>query len=197
MTERFVQSIQIRRLGPCDSLDELTSMLHRAFSTLGRMGLSCTSVNQSIETTARRVRLGECFVAVRDGCLIATVTLHKPQRRADCSWYRQPDIASLHQFAVDPRFQGTGCGKALILAATRWARERNYVELALDTPALASHLIQFYVAQGFRLVEQVQMPGKLYRSAVLSKTIDDPLTARGPRYCARQARPLFGTMVHL
>lgn len=77
----------------------------------------------------------------------------------------------------------------MILGATRWARERSYSELALGTPALASHLVQFYVAQVFRLVEQVQMRGKSYRSAVLSKTVDDPSSAHRPRYCAQPTRP--------
>jgi GNAT superfamily N-acetyltransferase len=197
MTEQLLQAIQIRSLAPGDSLDELTSMLHRALSRLGRMGLNCTGFNQSLETSAQRVRLGECHVAVCDGRLIGTLTRHKPDRRSDCRWYRQPDVASVHQFAVDPGFQGTGCGKALRLVATRWAREHDYAELALDTPALASHLIEFYVAQGFRIVEHVKLPGKTCLSAVFSHMIDLPAASREPRHHAQPVRnaPLFGTMV--
>ena len=192
-----MQAFHIRRLVPGDSLDELTSMLHRAFSPLGRQGLNCTGVNQSVEMTAQRARLGECFVAVCDGCIVGTVTLQEPQRYGECPWYRQSDVASLHQFAVDPSFQGTGCGKALLQFATRWARERHYSQLALDTPAPASHLIQFYLAQGFRIVEQVQLPGKTYRSSVLSKTIDPAPNSWMPRHYAQPARhlPLFGALV--
>lgn len=192
-----MQAFHIRRLVPGDSLDELTSMLHRAFSPLGRQGLNCTGVNQSVEMTAQRARLGECFVAVCDGRIVGTVTLQDPKRYGECQWYRHSDVASLHQFAVDPRVQGTGCGKALLRVATRWASERHYHELALNTPAPASHLMQFYVGQGFRIVEQVQLPGKTYRSSVLSKTIDSDPNSRMPRHYAQPARhlPLFGAMV--
>jgi GNAT superfamily N-acetyltransferase len=188
LTEHLLQAIHIRRLAPGDSLDELTSMLHRAFSNLGRMGLNCTCVNQSIETTAQRVRLGECYVAVCDGRLVGTATLHKPDRHSECHWYRRTEVASVHQFAVDPSFQGTGCGKALLLVAARWAREHHYRELALNTPAPASRLIQFYASQGFRAVEQVQLPGKAYRSSVLSKTLDAAPAARAPWHFAPPPR---------
>ena len=193
-----MHTIEIRRLSPADSLDELTSMLHRAFARLGRMGLNCTSFDQSVETTAQRVRLGECYVAVGDGRLIGTVTLHEPDGRSGVRWYRRPDVASLHQFAVDPSHQGTGCGKALLLVAQRWASVHGCCELALDTPAPASHLIAFYASQGFRVVEHVQLQGKSYRSAVLSKRIDAPTAKRGPRHHVPRSphAPLFGTMVH-
>lgn len=199
LKEQHLDAIEIRPLARDDSLDELTSMLHRAFSTLGRMGIDCTCVNQTLETTARRVRLGDCHVAVREGRLIGTVTLHRPERRSESRWYRQPDVASLHQFAVDPRFQGTGCGKALLEAATNWAKDRGYGELALDTPALAAHLVEFYRSQGFRLVEEVQLPGKAYRSAVLSRTIGTGAgaTTRSSRIHMPPSphAPLFGAMV--
>jgi GNAT superfamily N-acetyltransferase len=190
----LMDPIQIRPLAASDSLDELTSMLHRAFSPLGRLGLNCTGVSQSIETTAQRVRLGECLVAVCGGRLIGTLTLHRPERRSECRRYREADVASLHQFAVDPRYQGTGCGKALLLAATCWARERGFGELALDTPADAEHLIDFYRSQGFRVVDDVQLAGRSYRSGVLSKTIGVASSARPPVPAARYA-PLFGAMV--
>ena len=154
-------------------------MLHRAFSGLGHMGLNCAGVDQSAETTARRARLGECLVAVRNGRLVGTVTLHKPARRAECRWYRRSDVASLHQFAVDPRYQGLGYGEALLAAATRWASERGYVELALHTPALAAHLVEYYQSQGFCVVEQLRFAGKSYRSQVLSKSL--AATTQRPR----------------
>ena len=169
--EHSVNKYQIRRMSPGDSLDELTSLLHRAFGRLGRMGLHCTSVDQSLDTTLRRARRGDCFVALADGRIVGTVTLEGPSRGGACHWYSHPDVASLHQLAVDPAHQGMGCGKALLHAAEHWARKRGYCELALDTPASASHLIAFYRAQGFRGVGEMHKPGKAYRSAILSKTV--------------------------
>lgn len=178
-------------------MQDLTTLLHRAFAGLGRMGLPCACVDQSPQTTARRARLGECFVAVCDGRIVGTLTLHRPQPRSDCPWYRRQQVASVHQFAVDPAHQGSGCGTALLRFATRWARDRGFQELALDTPAPATHLVQFYQAQGFRLVEQVQFPARPYRSALLSKSIVRHSAALArPEACASARHiPLFGTMV--
>jgi len=166
-----VNRYHIRPLEAADSLDELTSMLHRAFGRLGRMGLDCTSVDQSLELTARRARRGECFVAVADGRIVGTMTLEPPARASPCPWYRRHEVASLHQLAVDPSHQGLDFGKALLASAERWARKRGYSELALDTPVDAAHLIGFYRSRGFRLVGEFQKPGKHYRSAIMGKTL--------------------------
>jgi len=175
-----LQDFNIRRLARSDSLDDLTSMLHRAFSGLGRMGLNCAGIDQTPGRTGARVRLGECLVAVCAGRIVGTATLHKPERRSACCWYRRADVASLHQFAVDPSFQGTGCGVALLRAATGWASEHGYLELALETPSQATHLLGFYRSQGFRVVDELQFPGRSYRSSVLSRSMDSPATA-GPQ----------------
>lgn len=162
---------RIRRFAAGDSLDELTSMIHRAFARLGRMGFGCLAVEQPLATTARRARRGECFVALDGERIVGTMTLEPPDRGAEFAWYRRPDVASLHQFAVDPCHQGQGCGKALLLSAEHWARRRGYRELALDTPAGATDLVAFYEERGFRVVGQIQHSDRPYRSAILSRTI--------------------------
>lgn len=166
-----VDDIQIRRLQPGDSLTELTALLHRAFGPMGRMGLPCDCVHQPVEETIRRVRRGTCFVAVRGSRIVGTMTLQTPRWRRECGWYQRSDVASLHQFAVDPCEQGRGCGSRLLGFAEQWVRRLGYAELALDTPAEASHLVLFYKAQGFKPVMELHKPGKPYRSAVLSKAV--------------------------
>lgn len=161
----------IRPLQEADSLDELTSMLHRAFGRLRRMGLQCTGADQSIEMTADRTRRGDCFVAEADGRIVGTMTLEPPAHASPCPWYRRDEVASLHQLAVDPSHQGLDCGKAMLASAEQWARKHGYSELALDTPADAAHLIGFYRSRGFRLVGDFHKPGKHYRSAIMSKTL--------------------------
>ena len=61
---------------------------------------------------------------------------------------------------IKPCQQGRGCGKALLMFARRWARKQGYCELALDMPANASHLVDFYVAQEFRVVGKMRKPGR-------------------------------------
>ncbi len=56
--------LQIRPFKQTESIDNLTLLLHRAYSRLGGMGLNYTAVNQKAEVTAERLRDGICFVAV-------------------------------------------------------------------------------------------------------------------------------------
>ena len=169
--------LAIRRLAPTDSLDALTSLLHRAFAPLAWRGLNCTCVDQSVATTRERVGLGDCFVAVVGRQVVGTVTLHATDPRAPVARYRDPAVASVHQLAVDPNRQGSGIGRALLHAAEHWTRQRRCLELALDTPAPAEHLRAYYGRQGFEPVEMVQLEGKSYVSVVLSKQIA-PIAAR-------------------
>ncbi len=184
--------IAIRRFQLNDSLEELTSLLHRAFSSLGRQGLKCTCVNQTVDVTRQRVGLGDCFVAAADRRVVGTITLHGVDRASPVNWYCNPAVASIHQFAVDPSHQGVGVGQALLHTAEDQARCRRYVQLALDTPEPAEHLRAFYGRRGFMQAETTKLSGKAYLSVVLSKAVN-PL-ARGsgsihwpPRHPAEMA----------
>jgi len=166
-----MKSIEVRPLRPSDSLDELTALLHRAFGPLGRLGLPCTCVGQSVEVTRQRARRGQCYVAVAGDRLVGTMTLEAPDSGSDCVTYRRSTVASLHQFAVDPMAQGLGCGEAMLQFAQRRARELGYCTLALDTPSRAAHLVSFYQSQGFRRVAEFRKADKPYWSTVLCKTV--------------------------
>jgi len=165
-----VGRVELRRFDPArDSYVALTALLHRAFTPLGAMGLNCTCVDQTVETTRLRATRGDCYVAACNGRIVGTMTLYAPDRESACELYRRDDIASLRQFAVEPVWQARGIGTLLIAFADHWAATRGYVELALDTPQPAAHLIAFYREQGFRIVDFVRFDGKRYDSAILSK----------------------------
>src|SRR5437762_13896570 len=103
----------IRSLQPSDSIATITDLLHRAYASLSAMGLNYTAVDQSVDETAQRVSLGECALAVVDERIVGTVTAVGAKPKSDCSWYREPQVASAHQFAVEPEFQRNGVGSAL------------------------------------------------------------------------------------
>lgn len=183
-----MQAITLRRLSVSDSPHELTAMLHRAFSRLGQMGLNCTCVDQSVEVTRERSGKGECYIAVCNERIVGTITFCRPDPRSRSVWYHRRSVASVHQLGVDPEFQGTGLGTALLGFAESWARAHGYQELALDTAQPARHLLAFYRGRGFRIVEAVRFPDKRYRSVVLSKVVAEPDTYRAvasdlPRPC--------------
>jgi GNAT superfamily N-acetyltransferase len=162
--------VELRRFDPArDSFVALTAMLHRAFAPLGAMGLNCTCVDQTVQTTRLRATSGDCYVAVCEGRIVGTMTLYAPDQESSCELYRRDDISSLRQFAVEPLWQARGIGTLLIAFAEHWAATRGYAELALDTPQPAAHLIAFYRGQGFRMVDFTRFDGKHYDSAILSK----------------------------
>jgi len=162
--------VVLRRFDPAhDSYEQLTTMLHRAFALLGMMGLNCACVAQSSAITQQRAQAGECFVALRNGQVIGTMTLYARDYESACKHYRNRKVATIRQLAVDPAWHHCGIGKALLAFAEHWAATHGYNELALDTPYPAGHLVAFYRANGFRLVDKMRFAGKVYDSAVLSK----------------------------
>ncbi|CAN0621068.1 N-acetyltransferase [Burkholderia multivorans] len=164
------ERVVVRRFDPAfDGYRPLTGMLRRAFAHLGAMGLNCTCVDQTEEVTRRRVEAGECFVAVSNARVIGTITLYATDAASACSLYRHAGVASVRQVAVDPDWQGCGIGAMLLNFAEQWAATRGYTLLALDTPQPATHLLAFYRALGFEVVDVVRFAGKRYDSAILCK----------------------------
>ncbi|RQO60410.1 GNAT family N-acetyltransferase [Paucibacter sp. KBW04] len=161
----------IRLVNAEDSIEDLTQLLHRAYARLGAMGLNYTAVDQTPAVTARRIEGGHCLVALLDGKLVGSIVVQPTYQQNDCAYFTRPGVAAAHQFAVDPEQQGQGIGQRLLAAAESWARASGYRELAMDTAEQASHLIAFYNKLGYRQVDWVQWPGKVYRSVVLSKIL--------------------------
>ncbi|WP_322023654.1 GNAT family N-acetyltransferase [Burkholderia sp. BCC1977] len=181
----------VRRFDPAfDSYTQLTPLLHRAFARLGAMGLNCTCVDQDEDVTRRRAEAGECYVAVSGGRVVGTMTLYATDPSSPCSLYRRDGVASVRQVAVDPDWQGGGIGATLLAFAGQWAALRGYSLLALDTPHPASHLLAFYRAQGFDIVDIVRFTGKRYDSAILCKRPVACLARRTSPASRRVVRPI-------
>jgi ribosomal-protein-alanine N-acetyltransferase len=61
------------------------------------------------------------------------------------------DAAEITDLAVDIAFRRLGAGRALVDAATSWARDRGYRALWVEPRADNHAAISFYTALGFRL----------------------------------------------
>ena len=120
------ETIVIRPIGPDDSIDELTTLLHRSYAGLGNMGLNYTAVDQSAETTRERLSHGFAFVAIDpQGRLVGTIVFYPPQLSTGSPWLERPEVAHFGQFAVDPALQRRGIGSRLMDLVEEQARERS------------------------------------------------------------------------
>ena len=184
----------IRLLEPYDSIDGLTGLLHRAYKELADMGFQYVATYQTPDVTRVRIQDVECYVAVAVGLsgdqairdtdssppntqhltpdthsLLGTIAFHDASRTGGSAWYDLPDVASFHQFAVDPSCQRMGLGSALLDKVEQRARETGAREIALDTAEGAHHLIALYERRGYRYIEHVQWDVTNYRSVIMSK----------------------------
>ena len=163
--------LRVRPFETSDSIHDLTSLLHRAYARLGRMGLNYTAVDQTAEVTAKRIQGGQCFVVTSEGALVGTIVVQPTYEKNECEYFTRPQVAAAHQFAIDPEHQGKGIGRMLLEHAEKWAKQSGFIELAIDTAEPATHLVELYSRLGYRHVGWVQWPGKVYRSVVLSKLL--------------------------
>lgn len=172
--------ISVRRLAPTDSISELTILLHRAYAKQVAMGLKPLAGRQDDATTLKRVSNGECYVSVHhttgpDGSvkqrLVGAILFHEEEEAEGPPWFRQPNVASFSQFAVDPDYQGMGIGQMLLGLVEERARETGAKELGLSMAEPDKDLMAFYKKRGYRDIEFWQWPYTNYRSAILSKSL--------------------------
>ncbi len=187
------EQVRVRLLKKSDSLEEITSLLHRAYARQVSMGLKPLAGRQDVETTKKRCSSAQCFVAVMDEAvtdgdgaatngmgghaakrrekIVGIILFHEVEDAKGPPWFAKPEVDSFSQFAVDPDVQGKGIGQLLLDTAERRAREAGAKELGLSMAEPDTQLMEFYKRRGYRFVEHWQWPYTNYRSAILSKTI--------------------------
>ncbi|MCB0712828.1 MAG: GNAT family N-acetyltransferase [Ignavibacteriae bacterium] len=169
--DNVVEQITIRPIQDDDSMEELTTLLHRAYKRLGDMGLRYFATHQTVEQTRRRVEQGECFVAVQDGKLIGTIALYTVPGKESPETYRREDTGWFGQFGINPEAQENGLGNRMLRFIEEHAIDRGLRFLALDTSEKATHLIEWYQRHGYQIVEETEWNVTNYRSVVMSKEL--------------------------
>ncbi|MBI5267063.1 MAG: GNAT family N-acetyltransferase [candidate division Zixibacteria bacterium] len=168
----WLDEVIIRELGPEDSFEALTELLHRAYRALADQGLKYLATHQDVATTIQRVGQGTAFVADYRGDLVGTITYRTPENTRIPQKIPIASAGSLGQLAVEPQYQGSGLGRRLFMHAEQFARAQGIKALALDTAEPATHLIAWYERMGYQFVEHVQWDITNYRSVVLVKFFD-------------------------
>ncbi|MFJ8442515.1 GNAT family N-acetyltransferase [Kitasatospora griseola] len=170
MSSRPGESVVLRRFTERDSIDELTQLLHRAYSDHAVAGRVFFASYQSVQDTANRLGQGECWMAERETELVGTVTV--AARHAVPVGYPAPtEAGSFWQLAVDPAFQGSGLGNRLLTLAEERIVALGSTKAVIDTSAHAVDLVAWYRRRGYLPIGTWQWDVTNYESVVLLKDL--------------------------
>ncbi|MFF5423725.1 MULTISPECIES: GNAT family N-acetyltransferase [unclassified Streptomyces] len=164
------ESVVVRSFAEGDSVAHLTRLLHRAYSAHAAEGRVFFASYQSVEDTAYRLGMGECWLALRAGELVGTVTVAVPYEAPD--GYPAPaGSGSFWQLAVDPSYRGTGLGQRLLALAEERIAELGSAQVVIDTSAQAVDLVGWYRRRGYVPVGSWSWGVTNYESVVLLKEL--------------------------
>jgi GNAT superfamily N-acetyltransferase len=150
---------------------ELTEMLHLAYKPLAERGFRYSATHQPPETTLKRLKYFESYLAHWDGQLVGTIALMKWNPDSPCEYYRKEGVYHFGQFAVKPGFQGRGIANQLLWVIEERVRKLSGKELALDTAEGAGELIEMYRRHGFKAVSTTKWASTNYQSIIMTKEL--------------------------
>ncbi|WP_256103599.1 N-acetyltransferase [Streptomyces sp. ODS05-4] len=153
-----------------DSVAEVTRLLHRAYSAHAAEGRVFFASYQSVEDTVCRLGRGECWLALRAGVLVGTVTVAAPHESPEA--YPAPaGSGAFWQLAVDPSYQGAGLGQRLLALAEERIAELGSSQVVIDTSVEAVELVGWYCRRGYMPVGSWRWSVTNYESVVLLKEL--------------------------
>ena len=165
------ERIDIREHSVTDSAAEIAALLQTSYADLASRGYNFPGVDQTEEKTAERIAHGICLVAESAGTLVGTILIRGPFRWAPSPYLMRDDVAYFMSFAVLPEWRKYGVGGQLLAQAEAFAAAAGYAHLCVDTATTTPEIIDYYVRRGYAPIEEMQWPGKNYRSLVLSKAL--------------------------
>ena len=164
--------IVIRPLRPDDSLEEITSLLHRAYKKNADLDIHFVASHQTHDVTQERLDQGTAFIAELESRIVGTITLSFPIDVPHAEYMTDKPLASFGQFAVEPNLQGAGLGRKLIQTVETEAKRLGAQEICLDTAQPADHLISYYQKLGYEIrAEADWRPEVNYKSWVMVKPL--------------------------
>lgn len=120
---------------------EITELLHLAYAEHAIQGLEYSACSQSASQTCERVGDGLCIIAMLDGKLVGTATLHLREK-----------VAHLCQFAVHPDYRNYGIGSRLEEYIFELALSYKKESLVCDTSEEANRIVRWYVKNGWQKI---------------------------------------------
>jgi GNAT superfamily N-acetyltransferase len=109
------------------------------------------------EVFTRDIGLAQLWIAQIDGQLagVAALTSDQDPEYVQVGWDIAEPAIVVHRLAVDPAFQGRGVAIALLAQAEAIARERNILQLRVDTNTQNKVTQRLLPKLGYRLVGEI------------------------------------------
>tara|TARA_B100001109_G_scaffold176440_1_gene144357 strand:+ start:1154 stop:1654 length:501 start_codon:yes stop_codon:yes gene_type:complete len=103
----------------------------------------------------------ELYVYVINGKPVACISLclHMDKVYLPVKWKTKNDNnLYIHRLAVHPDFQKNGIGKILMDFAEKYAREKKFESVRLDTFSVNKRNLKFYESRGYQRLEVIYFP---------------------------------------
>ena len=103
----------------------------------------------------------ELYVYSKNGKVIACISLckHMDEVYLPVKWKtKNGNNLYIHRLAVHPDFQKKGVGKILMDFAEKYAREKKYISVRLDTFSVNKRNLKFYESRGYQQLEGIYFP---------------------------------------
>ena len=103
----------------------------------------------------------ELYVYVINGKVVACISLcmHMDEVYLPVKWKTKNDNnLYIHRLAVHPDFQKKGVGKILMDFAEKYAKEKKFASVRLDTFSVNKRNLKFYESRGYQRLEGIYFP---------------------------------------
>ncbi|MGZ3791074.1 MAG: GNAT family N-acetyltransferase [Bdellovibrio sp.] len=141
----------------------LRKLINASYKELSDNGWNYTATYQDEETTRQRISKGRAFVLENDGKIFGTILFSTENH------FTGKNTAYLGQFAVDPEHKKNGLGSILMDYCESLAVSEQFDGIQLDTAKPATHLVNWYLKRGYKIVGETHWEGKTYDSFIFEK----------------------------
>ena len=164
--------MEIRAISDADDLVAITDLVHEAYLPHSQSGLRYWGTHQTVDDTAKRIRSGTALLMLDEDQYVGIVIVRPPQPASAVPLYRQPNVWSISQFCVSPKYKGRGNGRKLHEKALSFAASAGAEFMALDTAKPAKGLIAMYQNWGYSVVGSCDWrPHTNYESVLMKRAI--------------------------
>ncbi len=161
-----------RLMNSDDSIDELTSLINRAYAKHLKSGLNYVGALQDNDVTRSRIKNSYTIIAIFENRIIGTVSYKPPWECRGSKWFNKPGVAKYNQRAVDPDMQSKGIGGTFVELVEQIARLQGAKEIASDNPEVLELRTKRKIKHGYRIIEYHTWKATNYRSVILSKNLE-------------------------